>query len=238
MVTCELCGREFKNTQGLRGHKTFVHNERSSSNTPAIETATMQQSSILEDRIDKLEYITGLRAPSILDRYLYDEKPLTIQLAGFIEQLSSLTQQMVSFSSNTPSNTEYREIKKQLAQLAQQLNDYNKELSPTLAVANTVNQLEDELSNRAKNVRVNTLENRITQLEEEQKEDAGNVDKCIRDNKAVGDIQIKKVMEVIDHVVDKFATSVHQLQSQLMEQKQVTDWVKKEYNLRPVKRVS
>ena len=112
MVTCELCGREFKNTQGLRGHKTFVHNERSSSNTPAIETATMQQSSILEDRIDKLEYITGLRAPSILDRYLYDEKPLTIQLAGFIEQLSSLTQQMVSFSSNTPSNTEYREIKK------------------------------------------------------------------------------------------------------------------------------
>ncbi len=24
-ATCEICGKEFKNTQGLRGHKTFVH---------------------------------------------------------------------------------------------------------------------------------------------------------------------------------------------------------------------
>ncbi len=24
-VTCEICGKEFKTTQGLRGHKTFVH---------------------------------------------------------------------------------------------------------------------------------------------------------------------------------------------------------------------
>ena len=28
MVQCELCGRQFKNTQGLRGHKTFFHGIR------------------------------------------------------------------------------------------------------------------------------------------------------------------------------------------------------------------
>ncbi len=238
MVTCEICGRQFKNTQGLRGHKTFVHGDGSPSSASATRADTEPQPSKLEDRLEKLEYVTGLRESSILDNTLNIEKPLTEKLTEVTHQLNSLTQQLASLSSNTASNTEYREIKKQLAQLAQQLNDYNQGLSPTLAVANTVNQLEDELSNRAKNVRVNTLENRIAQLEEEQKETAGNVDKCIRDNKAVGDIQIKKVMEVIDHVVDKFATSVKQIQSQIREQKQVTDWVKKEYNLRPVKKVS
>jgi len=43
-------------------------------------------------------------------------------------------------------------------------------------------------------------------------------------------------MEVINYVVDKLATSLKQLQSQLNEQKQVTDWVKREYNLRLVKK--
>jgi hypothetical protein len=28
MVECELCGRQFKNPQGLRGHKTFYHGIR------------------------------------------------------------------------------------------------------------------------------------------------------------------------------------------------------------------
>ena len=27
MVKCDLCGREFKTTQGLRGHKTFFHQQ-------------------------------------------------------------------------------------------------------------------------------------------------------------------------------------------------------------------
>jgi bacterioferritin-associated ferredoxin len=56
----------------------------------------------------------------------------------------------------------------------------------------------------------------------------------IQECKAVTDAQINKVMEVIEHLVDKFAASLKQIQSQLKEQKQVTDWVKKEYNLRPI----
>ena len=27
MVSCDICGKEFKNTQGLRGHKNFVHSD-------------------------------------------------------------------------------------------------------------------------------------------------------------------------------------------------------------------
>ena len=45
-------------------------------------------------------------------------------------------------------------------------------------------------------------------------------------------------MEVIYHVVDKLATSVKQLQGQLREQKQVTDWVKRENNLQVVRKES
>ena len=35
MVTCELRGREFKNTQDLRGYKTYVYSSRSLSYTQA-----------------------------------------------------------------------------------------------------------------------------------------------------------------------------------------------------------
>lgn len=96
--------------------------------------------------------------------------------------------------------------------------------------------LENELSNKAQNTRVNALENRLRWLEEESEKAEGNVDRCIKENKAFADIQIKNIMEVIYHAVDKLTTSVKQLQNQLGEQKQVTDWVKREYHLRPVKK--
>ena len=204
MVTCELCGRELKNTQGLRGHKNFYHKECSFSNTPVTTTAIMRQGNELEDRLDKLEYITGLREPSILDKYLYAEMPLlgrldeiTERLSNTTEQMNSLAQQIISLINDTPSNTEYREIKNQVTQLAQRLTETNKWFSPVYPEADTMSHFEHELSNRAKNIRVHALENRLAQLEEEQKETAGNVDRCIRDNKAFADIQIEKLMEVI-----------------------------------------
>ena len=56
MVTCELCGKEVKTTQGLRGHKTF-HHATTGSNTqqPVAPLATEQQLSILEDRLELTE---------------------------------------------------------------------------------------------------------------------------------------------------------------------------------------
>lgn len=53
MVTCEICGRQFKNTQGLRGHKTFVHGEYSPSSASATRAATEPHLGKLEGRLKK-----------------------------------------------------------------------------------------------------------------------------------------------------------------------------------------
>ena len=62
MLTCEICGKQVKTAQGLRGHKNFVH-DITGSNTekPVAPLATEQQVIELEDRLQQLEYATGLR---------------------------------------------------------------------------------------------------------------------------------------------------------------------------------
>ena len=52
-VKCEMCSREFKTTQGLRGHKTFVH-QLTRASAPAVRLVTEQQSSKLEERVEQL----------------------------------------------------------------------------------------------------------------------------------------------------------------------------------------
>ena len=236
MVTCELCGRQFKNTQGLRGHKTFFHGDGSSSSVSATQAITEMPLSKLEKRLEQLEYATGLREASILDKTLNSEKPLTEKLAEVTKQLNSITQQLASLSSNT-ANSEFRRMNEQISQLTHQLSIYSTWFQPVRTVAGTMSRLEEELSNRARNTRVNTLENRLARLEEVQEKAEENIMKCIRSNKEVNDIQISKVMEAISNVVDKLATSIKHLQNQFVEQKRITDWVKKEYNLRTVQKV-
>ena len=170
MVTCEICGRQFKNTQGLRGHKTFVHGYSSPSSTSVTPAAAEEQLSKLEDRLEKLEYITGLRKVSILDRQLNTEKPLTEKLNEFTQQLNSLAYQLASLSSNTASDNDMERISERITQLTQQLSSYSKWFKPVKTVAGTMSHHENELSNRAENTRVNALENRIVYLEEEQQE--------------------------------------------------------------------
>ena len=69
MVSCDICDKEFKNTQGLRGHKTFIHGLHANHDKPAAELTFRQRidenrspvksekNSISEykDRLDKLE---------------------------------------------------------------------------------------------------------------------------------------------------------------------------------------
>jgi len=90
---CEICGRQFKTTQGLRGHKTFVH-QMTSAKEPPARLSTEQQLSELEVRLQKLESTTGLKEPSALDRLLGTDKPITAQLEQHTRELSELHKQV------------------------------------------------------------------------------------------------------------------------------------------------
>jgi chromosome segregation ATPase len=107
MVTCELCGKQVKTAQALRGHKTFIHGiTGSNAQQPVARLATEQEVSILEDRLQKLERVTGLReskpAGSLLDLLSDTELPLTDKLTNITEQVTKLGD-TVSNLSNTVS---------------------------------------------------------------------------------------------------------------------------------------
>ena len=86
MVTCELCGKQVKTAQALRGHKTFIHGiTGSNTEQPVARLATDQQVSLLEDRLQKLERVTGLRE-SDLDFSLSGTEPLTNKLVSITER--------------------------------------------------------------------------------------------------------------------------------------------------------
>jgi chromosome segregation ATPase len=112
MVSCDICGKEFKNTQGLRGHKNFVHADTGSSiGQPVAQQAaqqplssnlgtratTEQRLSQLENRFARLEHVTGVRETDELEKLLsITETPLTGRVAQLTEQLSKLTEQLKS----------------------------------------------------------------------------------------------------------------------------------------------
>ena len=117
MVSCDICDKEFKNTQGLRGHKTFVH-QMTATHDPPTRLATEQpvsrlrarlgltdsktepiaeQLSNIENRLNNLESITGVRETDELEKLLgITDIPLTERVAQLTEQLSKLTEQLKS----------------------------------------------------------------------------------------------------------------------------------------------
>jgi chromosome segregation ATPase len=112
MVSCDICGKEFKNTQGLRGHKNFVHantvggvgqsvtqqaTQQPLSSKLSTRVTTEQRLSQLEDRFARLEHITGFRETDKLEKLLgITGAPLTERVAQLTEQLSRLTEQLKS----------------------------------------------------------------------------------------------------------------------------------------------
>ena len=116
MVQCEICGKECKNTQGLRGHMTFVHGQTGSSRTPVARLATEHQLSELEARLEQVEEITQLDTEHLTEQL----EQHTHQLVELNDQLKNLSQQVKLASSNT----EVRNISKQVTQLSEQVKRY------------------------------------------------------------------------------------------------------------------
>jgi len=112
MVSCDICGKEFKNTQGLRGHKNFVHSDNGSgigqsvaqqaaqqplSSNLGTRVTTEQRLSQLENRFARLEHVTGVRETDELEKLLgFTDTPLTEQVNQLSKQLSKLTEQLKS----------------------------------------------------------------------------------------------------------------------------------------------
>ncbi len=97
MISCDICGKEFKNTQGLRGHKNFVHADTGSgigqpvtqqsaqqplSSNLGTRVTTEQRLSHLENRFARLEHVTGVRETDELEKLLdITDTPLTERVA-------------------------------------------------------------------------------------------------------------------------------------------------------------
>lgn len=122
MVTCELCGRQVKTAQALRGHKTFIHGiTGSNTQRPVSQLDSEQQVSLLEDRLQQLERVTGLRE-SDLDFSLSDTEPLTDRLTNITEQVIKLSDTVIKLSEEVELSKVTRDVKseefsKQLADL-------------------------------------------------------------------------------------------------------------------------
>ncbi len=112
MVTCELCGKQVKTAQALRGHKTFIHGiTGSNTQQPVARLATEQQVSLLEDRLQQLERVTGLRE-SDSDFSLNDAEPLTDRLTSVAEQVTKLTDAVSKLSETVSELSEDVELAK------------------------------------------------------------------------------------------------------------------------------
>jgi len=138
---CEICGKEFKTTQGLRGHKTFVH-QIASSKEPTAQPVTEQQLAELEDRLQKLESMTGLKEPSALDRLLGTDKPITTQLEQHTRELSELHKQVSGLTEQLKLISRNTELKAELPKLADRTKAGLDKISGRLALLERYIQLE------------------------------------------------------------------------------------------------
>ncbi len=131
-VTCEICGKEFKNTQGLRGHNTFVH-QMTTTHDPPARLATEQELDQLTTRLEKLESITGVKELSVLDRLRGADEPITEQLERHTRRLTELSGQLREISQQVKlasSNTDVHNLSRQVAQLNEQVKKHADWLTP------------------------------------------------------------------------------------------------------------
>ncbi|MFC2045567.1 hypothetical protein ACFLUH_02700 [Chloroflexota bacterium] len=109
MVTCELCGRQFINTQGLRGHKTFFHGQHAAHKNPI---------GFRDNGLNKSDDNSGEIAKEI--------KGITETIANLKVNLTHLQSRMSSFASSN----EIRRIALEVDRLNYKVENHEQWLNP------------------------------------------------------------------------------------------------------------
>lgn len=108
-VTCEICGKVFKTTQGRRGHKTFVHGDYNSDPEDSVTQSTIeQQLTTLKDQVEQLASKISI-LPELSNR-LKKQDDILDQVGVFIYR-----------NRDTLSGTEYKHVLDGISKLKEQL---------------------------------------------------------------------------------------------------------------------
>jgi len=163
MVTCELCGKQVKTAQALRGHKTFIHGiTGSNTQRPVTRLASEQQVSLLEDRLQRLERVTGLRE-SDFDFSLGDTEPLTDRLTNITEQVTKLSDTVTKLSEEVELSKVARNVKSE--EFSKRLEDLREVHDRQFAV---INEHSDTFNNNFNVVvsRIDKVQKMVEDLDE------------------------------------------------------------------------
>jgi len=124
MVTCELCGKETRTSQGLRGHKTFVHGIRANSKKLFVaipDDQDMYETSRLKSgKNDSNEFEDSVNKP------VSEIKNITETLVELKRTVNYLQGWMVSLASRN----ELRRIVLEVDRLNNQVKKHDQWLNP------------------------------------------------------------------------------------------------------------
>lgn len=237
MVKCDICGKDFKNTQGLRGHKYFTHFEtKDTDQHPLAQPATLQplsdksearpaaqdRLSKLEERLARLEHATGVRERTEI------EKMLGINEHTLAERVAELAGQLRALKADAASHAELSSIADQLTGLTQKSASLELQCS---YLQDKIGVLNMGLSVKADTELTSTLDEKILRLETKQAEILKSLAE-LRDSQEKIHGHMAKFIVALTKQLNEVLNPICE---QLREQKQVTDWARKKFELRPSK---
>lgn len=108
-IKCDICGKEFKTTQGRRGHMNFVHGDDNSDLENSVtRPANEQRLTKLEDRVEQLTSKVSI-LPELSNR-LKKQDEILDRVEIFIYR-----------NRDTFSGTEYKDVLEEISKLKEQL---------------------------------------------------------------------------------------------------------------------
>ena len=105
MVKCDICGKEFKNPQGLRGHEMLSHGINNSKRQPAAKPVAEQQLSELESRLEQVEELTRVTTERLTEQLNNLERQVGLALSN--NNYDRLFRQIVQLSEQVSSNSRW-----------------------------------------------------------------------------------------------------------------------------------